>query len=82
LSIGLPGLGGILGSLAVRPLLRRYRLCTVLLATGTLRTLWLGFIPLAPPGTARLVVIVAADMPLCCAGAFNPVFATYRMTVT
>ena len=32
-----------------------------LLFFGVTRTLWLGVMPLAPPGTAGLVLIIAAD---------------------
>lgn len=83
LALGLPAAGGIAGSLAVPRLLRRFPLPTLLLAAGAARAVWLGLIPLAPPGTAGLIVIVAADtLLLACAGAFNPLFATYRMEAT
>ncbi|GAA0918064.1 MFS transporter [Virgisporangium aurantiacum] len=82
-ALGLPAAGGIVGSLAAPRLLRQFPLGKVLLAAGAARAVWLGLIPLAPPGTAGLIVIVAADtMLLACAGAFNPLFATYRMQAT
>ena len=83
LALGLPAAGGIVGSLLVPWLLRRGSLPGMLLATGAARAVWLGLVPLAPPSTAGLVLIVVADtLLLCCAGAFNPLFATYRMQVT
>jgi hypothetical protein len=84
-ALGVPGLGGIVGSLTVGPLTCRLNLLprTVLLTFGVARTLWLGLIPFALSGTTGLVVIIAADtLLLFCAGVFNPTFVTYRMRVT
>ena len=75
LALGIPGVGGVVGSLAVTPLTRRFRWRPrpVLLFFGVARTLWLGVMPLAPPGSAGLVLIIAADtLLLCCAGVFSP----------
>ncbi|MEW2386612.1 MFS transporter [Micromonospora sp. NPDC047707] len=83
LAFGLPCLGGVLGSLAAGPLVRRYSLRPVLLAAGAARALWMGLIPAAPPGTPGLIVIVIAEtLLLFFAGAFNPVFASYRANHT
>ncbi|MEU1395444.1 MFS transporter [Micromonospora zamorensis] len=83
LALGLPCLGGILGSLTAGPLTTRYGLRRVLLTTGVARTLWMGFIPLAPPGTPGLIIITLADtLLLFMAGTFNPTFAAYRMNHT
>ncbi|MEV0003406.1 MFS transporter [Micromonospora sp. NPDC050980] len=83
LALGLPCLGGILGSLTAGPLTTRYGLRTVLLTTGVARTLWMGFIPLAPPGTPGLIIITLADtLLLFAAGTFNPTFAAYRINHT
>ncbi|MGW3787598.1 MFS transporter [Micromonospora chokoriensis] len=83
LALGLPCLGGILGSLTAGPLTTRYGLRRVLLTTGVARTLWMGFIPLAPPGTPGLIIITLADtLLLFMAGSFNPTFAAYRMNHT
>ncbi|MGY0231232.1 MFS transporter [Longispora urticae] len=83
LALGLPGLGGILGSLLARPLTGRFGARAVLLAFGVGRTLWLGLLPWAPTGTAGLVLIVVAETGLLfCAGVFNPTFVTYRMAAT
>lgn len=83
LALGIPGLGGILGSLCTKPLIRRWGDRAVLLTFGVLRTLWLGFIAMAPAGTTGLVVIIAANfLLLVSAGVFNPTFVTYRMHAT
>lgn len=43
----------------------------------------MGLIPLAPPGTAGLTLIIAAEaLLLFSAGVFNPTFVTYRMNAT
>ena len=56
---------------------------SVLLTFGALRTLWLGLIPLAPPGVPGLVLIIVSEsLLLFCAGVFNPTFATFRMAAT
>ncbi|MGN6611694.1 MAG: MFS transporter [Angustibacter sp.] len=83
LALGLPGLGGVLGSMCTAPLTRRLDERAVLLTFGVLRTLWLGFIAAAPSGTAGLVVVIAANVLLLfSAGVFNPTFVTYRMRAT
>ncbi|MFJ2081241.1 MFS transporter [Micromonospora chokoriensis] len=83
LALGLPCLGGILGSLTAGPLTARYGLRRVLLTTGVARTLWMGLIPLAPPGAPGLIIITLADtLLLFAAGTFNPTFAAYRMNHT
>ncbi|MFJ5216946.1 MFS transporter [Streptomyces sp. NPDC088354] len=83
LSLGLPCLGGVLGSRLTAPLARRLGVRRVLLLFGVLRTPWLVLIAWVPSGPAALVVLVAADTCLlAAAGVFNPSFATYRMSVT
>ena len=83
LALGIPGLGGIVGSLCTTPLKHRFGNRTVLLSFGVLRTLWLGFIALAPSGTTGLLVIITAEfLLLFSAGVFNPTFITYRMRAT
>lgn len=83
LALGLPCLGGVVGSLLARRLVERAGQRRVLLAFGAARTLWLGLIPLAPAGTAGLTVIIVSEtLLLVCAGIFNPTFGTYRMAVT
>ncbi|WP_069162004.1 MFS transporter [Nocardia altamirensis] len=83
LALGIPTFGGIIGSVLTGRLVARLSERTVLLGFGVLRTCWLGFVVLAQPGIAGLVVIVAAEtMLLLCAGVFNPVFTTFRMRAT
>lgn len=83
LALGIPGLGGVLGSLFARRLSGRFGDRRVLLGFGVLRAVWCFGIPLAAPGTAGLVLIITAEtLLLVCAGIFNPVFATYRMGAT
>jgi MFS family permease len=83
LALGLPGLGGILGSLVTKHLVHRATQRTVLLTFGVLRTLWMGLIPLAPAGTPGLTLIIIAEtLLLFSAGVFNPTFVTYRMNAT
>lgn len=83
LALGVPCIGGVLGALAVRPLTRRYGARRMLLGFGAARTIWLAGYPLAPAGALGLAVITGSQfLLLICAGAFNPTFATHRMTAT
>src|SRR4051812_41035383 len=77
------GPGGITGALLAKPLVQRFGQRRVLLAAGLARTPWMLILPLAPSGTAGLIVIMVADtLLLASAGVFNAAFATYRMNVT
>ncbi|MFF3221300.1 MFS transporter [Nocardia suismassiliense] len=83
LALGIPSFGGIVGSLLTGRLVTRFGERAVLLGFGVLRTWWMGFLLLAGPGIAGLVVIVVAETTLLfCAGVFNPVFTTFRMRAT
>ncbi|MBF6171895.1 MFS transporter [Nocardia blacklockiae] len=83
LALGLPCVGGLLGSLCAARLAARFGHRAVLLGFGTLRTCWLGLLLLAGPNTLGLVVVMLAETLLSfCAGVFNPIFATYRMNCT
>ncbi|AEV85574.1 major facilitator superfamily protein [Actinoplanes sp. SE50] len=83
LALGVPCVGGIVGSRLAPVLVRRFGQRRVLLAAGVLRTPWMLLYPLARHGTAGLAIVMVADtLTLTCAGVFNPVFATYRMNVT
>ncbi|MBF6335380.1 MFS transporter [Nocardia abscessus] len=83
LALGIPTVGGLLGSLCAPGLVSRLGPRAVLLGSGTLRTCWLGLLLLAGPGVLGLLMIIAAEtLLLLCAGVFNPVFATYRMSHT
>ncbi|MFD8717549.1 MFS transporter [Streptomyces sp. NPDC059629] len=83
LALGLPCLGGIVGSRLTVPLTRRLGAERVLLLFGVLRTPWLLLLPLVPSGLTGLAVLVAIDTGLlCAAGVFNPSFVAYRMAAT
>jgi MFS family permease len=83
LALGLPCLGGVLGSRFTPPLTRRFGQRRVLLVSGVARTFWTILLPLAPSGALGVFTIVAADFGLLlAAGVFNPAFATYRMEAT
>jgi MFS family permease len=83
LALGLPCAGGVLGALALRPLVARFGPRRVLLASGVGRAVWTGLLAAVPAGAAGLVlVIVAETLALGGSGVFNPSFATYRMEVT
>ncbi|MEV5385462.1 MFS transporter [Streptomyces sp. NPDC052721] len=83
LALGLPCLGGVLGSRLTPLLTRRFGQRRVLLLSGVARTLWTILLPLTPSGALGVFVIVAADFGLLfAAGVFNPSFTTYRMATT
>lgn len=83
LALGLPCVGGLLGSLCAPRLVERCGERSVLLGFGTLRTFWLGLLPMAGPGAFGLTVIVVSEtLLLFSAGVFNPVFTTCRMNIT
>jgi hypothetical protein len=83
LALGLPSLGGLIGSLCAPRFVTLFSERAVLLGFGTLRTYWLGLLLAAGPNALGLVMIMAAEtLLLFCAGVFNPVFTTYRMNCT
>ncbi|MFG3028643.1 MFS transporter [Streptomyces sp. NPDC048253] len=83
LALGLPCLGGVLGSRLAPPLTRRFGPRRILLLSGVARTLWTILLPLAPAGALGVFIIVAVDFGLLfAAGVFNPSFTTYRMEAT
>ncbi|WNI16499.1 MFS transporter [Actinacidiphila sp. ITFR-21] len=83
LALGLPCLGGVLGSQVTPALTRRLGPRRVLLVSGVARAPWLLLLPLAPSGAFGVGVIVAIDFGLLfAAGVFNPSFSTYRMEAT
>ncbi|WP_369153938.1 MFS transporter [Streptomyces sp. R02] len=83
LALGLPCVGGVLGSRLTPLLTRRFGQRRVLLVSGVARTVWTILLPLTPSGALGLCVIVAADFSLLfSAGVFNPSFTTYRMAAT
>ncbi|MFQ3555206.1 MFS transporter [Streptomyces gramineus] len=83
LALGLPCLGGVLGSRLTPLLTRRFGRRRVLLLSGVARTVWTILLPLTPSGALGVCVIVAADFGLLLsAGVFGPSFTTYRMAAT
>ncbi|NEW30230.1 MFS transporter [Nocardia cyriacigeorgica] len=83
LSLGLPCVGGLIGSICAPGLVRAFGERTVLLGFGALRTCWLAPLLLAGPNPLGLVIIIATEtLLLFCAGVFNPVFTTFRMNNT
>lgn len=83
LALGLPCVGGLLGSVCAPKLVGRCGERAVLLGFGTLRTCWLGLLPMAGPNAFGLMIIVTSEtLLLFCAGVFNPVFTTSRMNNT
>ncbi|CCF64758.1 MFS transporter [Nocardia cyriacigeorgica] len=83
LSLGLPCVGGLIGSMCAPRLVAAFGERAVLLGFGLLRTLWLAPLLLAGPNTLGLVLIIATEtLLLFCAGVFNPVFTTFRMNNT
>ncbi|MFJ8988781.1 MFS transporter [Streptomyces sp. NPDC102279] len=83
LALGLPCLGGVLGSRLTPLLTRRFGQRRILLLSGVARTVWTILLPLTPSGALGVFVIVAADFGLLfSAGVFGPSFTTYRMAAT
>ncbi|MER5478750.1 MFS transporter [Streptomyces sp. NPDC002734] len=83
LALGLPCLGGVLGSRLAPRLTRRFGRRRTLLLSGVARTLWTILLPLTPSGALGVLVIVTAEFGLLfSAGVFNPSFTTYRMAAT
>jgi predicted MFS family arabinose efflux permease len=83
LALGLPCIGGIVGSRLATSLTRRFGQRRILLTSGVLRTPWMLLIPFASRGIGGLALIVIAETGLLlAAGVFNPSFSTYRMEAT
>ncbi|BCJ33938.1 MFS transporter [Actinocatenispora thailandica] len=83
LALGLPCLGGVLGSHLTPALTRRLGPRRTLLLSGAGRAPWLLLLPLTPAGALGVGAIVAIDFGLLfAAGVFNPSFSTYRMDAT
>lgn len=83
LAWGLPCVGGVLGSLALKPLINRFGDRRVLLTSGVLRAAVQWLLAATPAGPLGVVVVIAVEfVSLFASGVFNPSFATYRMTET
>jgi MFS family permease len=80
--LGVPAVGGMIGSRFAPRLQQRYGSMSILLAFGTLRTVWMVGIALAPAGPLAFPSLIIFDfMLMVCAGVFNPTFATYRTSI-
>ena len=83
LAWGLPCLGGVLGALALKPLIRLFGERRVLLSAGVGRALWLCLLAAIPAGVGGLLLVIGVEtLALFGSGVFNPAFATYRMAAT
>ncbi|MEV5970511.1 MFS transporter [Streptomyces sp. NPDC051921] len=83
LAFALPCAGGLLGSRLARPLAARFGARRVMLACGSLRTLWPVGLAFVGPGSAGLVLVMVLEFGLiACTGVFNPLSATRRLERT
>ncbi|MFD9408201.1 MFS transporter [Streptomyces sp. NPDC059989] len=83
LAFAVPCVGGLIGSRLAPRLVVRFGRHRVMRTAGTLRACWLLGLALVGPGTGGLVLVMAVELGLItCMGAFNPVFATYRLDRT
>ena len=80
LAFGAPCVGGLTGARLARPLVARFGQHKVMIAAGALRALWSLGLAFVGPGAAGIALVIAVQLGLVtCMGAFNPVFATYRL---
>jgi MFS family permease len=80
LVLGLPCLGGVIGSRLARPLVARFGSLWVLRVFGVLRACWSVGLAFIGPGVAGLVLVIVVEFGLIgCMGVFNPVFAAWRL---
>jgi MFS family permease len=83
LAWGVPCVGGVLGALAIRPLIARYGHRRVLLVSGVGRAAWLCLLAALPAGLGGLLMVIVVEwFALFGTGVFNPTFVTYRMAAT
>ncbi|SEG72892.1 Predicted arabinose efflux permease, MFS family [Actinacidiphila yanglinensis] len=83
LAFALPCTGGLIGSRAARPLAARFGQHRVMVAAGALRACWPIGLAFVGPGVPGIVLIVVVQFGLVtCCGVFNPLLATYRLTLT
>ncbi len=78
--LGVPAVGGALGSAVSARIQRRHGSARTLLAFGSIRTLWTVWLALSPHGAAGFAfVLVAEFLLMTTAGVFNPVFSARRL---
>jgi MFS family permease len=83
LAFAVPCTGGLIGSRLARPLVERFGQHHVMLTTGVLRAIWPVGLAFIQPGVTGLLLVMVVEFGLItCAGIFNPVLATYRLTQT
>ncbi|WP_308287226.1 MFS transporter [Actinomadura parmotrematis] len=83
LAFALPCLGGLAGARVARPLAARFGRHRVMLATGTVRTLWPVGLALVGPGAAGLALVMGVELALItCMGIFTPLLAAARLERT
>ncbi len=83
LAFAAPCAGGLIGSRLARRLVARFGQHKVMLTAGALRACWSLGLAFIRPGTAGLVIVIAAELGLItCMGVFHPVFATYWLDQT
>lgn len=83
LALGLPCLGGVLGSRYTARMSRRLGAHRTLLLFGVVRAPWLLLLAWVPAGPVGLVFLIVVDTALLfAAGVFNPTFVAYRMSAT
>ncbi len=78
--LGVPAVGGVLGSAVSLSIQLRFGQRRTLLWFGLARTLWTVWIAFSPPGVTGFVLILTAEFLLMfAAGVFNPVFSTQQV---
>ncbi len=81
LALGLPCLGGVIGSRLADPLVARFGAARILRVFGVLRACWsLGLVLIRPGWTGLALVIVVEFGLIACMGVFNPVIAAWRLS--
>lgn len=83
LILGVPAVGGVLGAQMSSRALDRLGLRRAILYLGSARTLWTFWLAFAPDGSLGLAYILIVESALMLvAGAFNPSFSTYQISIT
>lgn len=83
LAFGAPCAGGLLGSRLARRLVARFGRDRVIRVGGTLRACWTVGLAFVSPGAPGLLLVTGVQLGLVTSvGAFNPVFAAYRLEQT